>query len=52
LREDGIAKLFALSMALHEEKGKKAKEVMGDTTVQEKNIPFSTDAKRYKKVMK
>jgi transposase, IS5 family len=52
LGKEGITKLFALSVALHADKIKKAKEVMGDTTVQEKNIPCSTDAKRYKKFMK
>jgi transposase, IS5 family len=51
LGEEGIAKLFALSLALHADKVKKVKKVMGDTTVQEKNIPFPTDAKRYQKVM-
>jgi transposase, IS5 family len=51
LGEEGIAKLFVLSVALHADQVKKAKEVMGDTTVQEKNIPFPTDAKRYKQVM-
>jgi transposase, IS5 family len=52
LGEDGIAKLFALSVALHADKVKKAKEVMVDTTVQEKNITFPTDGKLYKKVIK
>jgi transposase, IS5 family len=52
LGEEGITKLFALSVALHADQVKKAKEVMGDTTMQEKNIPFPTEAKRYKKVMK
>jgi transposase, IS5 family len=52
LGEEGIAKLFFLSVALHADKVKKAKEVMGDTTVQEKHIPFPTDGKRYQKVMK
>lgn len=47
----GIEKLFALSIALHADKVKKAKEVMVDTTVQEKNITFPTDAKLYKKVI-
>jgi transposase, IS5 family len=51
LGEEGIVKLFALSAALHADKVKQAKEVMGDTTVQEKNTLFPTDAKRYKKVM-
>jgi transposase, IS5 family len=44
-------KLFFLSLALHADKVKKSKEVMGDTTVQEKNIPCPTDGKLYKKVM-
>jgi transposase, IS5 family len=52
LGEEGIAKLFALYVALHADKVKKAKEVMVDTTVQEKNITFPTDAKLYKKVIK
>ena len=51
LGEKGIEKLFALSIALHADKVKKAKEVIVDTTVQEKNITFPTDAKRYKKVI-
>ena len=38
-------------MALHADKVKQAKEVMVDTTVQEKNITFPTDAKLYKKVI-
>jgi transposase, IS5 family len=44
-------KLFALSVALHADKVKKAKEVMVDTTVQEKKITFPTDGKLYKKVI-
>ncbi len=51
LGEKGIEKLFALSVALHADKVKKAKEVIVDTTVQEKNITFPTDAKLYKKVI-
>ena len=51
LGEKGIEKLFTLSIALHADKVKKAKEVMVDTTVQEKNISFPTDAKLYKKVI-
>jgi hypothetical protein len=39
LGEDGIGKLFALSIALHKDKVNKAKEVIVDTTVQEKNTP-------------
>jgi transposase, IS5 family len=52
LGEEGITQLFSLSVALHADKVKKAKEVMGDTTGKEKHIPFPTDAKRYQKVMK
>jgi len=36
---------------LHADKVRKAKEVIVDTTVQEKNITFPTDAKLYKKVI-
>jgi IS5 family transposase len=51
LGEKGIGKLLALSVALHADKVRKAKEVIVDTTVQEKNITFPTDAKLYKKVI-
>lgn len=51
LGEKGIEKLFALSVTLHADKVKKAKEVIVDTTVQEKNITFPTDTKLYKKVI-
>lgn len=51
LGEEGIKKLFALSVALHADKVKRAKEVIVDTTVQEKNITFPTDGKLYKKVI-
>jgi len=51
LGEQGIEKLFALSVALHQDEVKKAKDVIVDTTVQEKNITFPTDAKLYKKVI-
>ena len=51
LIEKGIEKLFALSIALHAAKVKKAKEVIVDTTVQEKTITFPTDAKHYKQII-
>jgi transposase, IS5 family len=51
LGEEGITKLFALSIALHGDKVKKAKEVIVDTTLQEKNVTFPTDAKLYRKVI-
>ena len=50
--EEGIAKLFAPSVAIYANKVRKAREVMVTTTVQEKNITFPTDAKLYKKVVK
>jgi transposase, IS5 family len=39
LGEAGITKLFSRSVALQADKVKKAKEVMGGTTVQEKTSP-------------
>jgi IS5 family transposase len=50
--EDGIAKIFAYSIKLHgAEVPKQAKFVLSDTTVQENNITFPTDAKLCKKVI-
>ena len=49
--EKGIEKLFSLSVTLHADKVKQAKEIIVDTTVQEKNITFPTDTKLYKKVI-
>lgn len=51
LGEEGIRILFAVSVGLHGSEVKKAQEVIVDTTVQEKNISFPTDAKLYKKVI-
>ena len=51
LGKKGIEELFALSIAMHADKVKKAKEVIVDMTVQEKNVTFPTDAKLYKKVI-
>ena len=50
LGPDGLEKIFSWSVALH---GKKAHEktLCVDTTVQETNISFPTDAKLYGKVM-
>ncbi len=47
--EKGVEKIFQVSIEIH---GKKAKEreVLIDTTVQEKNITFPTDTKLYKKI--
>jgi len=50
--EDGIAKIFAYSVHLHGvEVPKQAKFVLSDTTVQENNTTFPTDAKLCKKVI-
>jgi IS5 family transposase len=50
--EDGIAKIFAYSVKLHgAEVSKQAKFVLSDTTVQENNTTFPTDAKLCKKVI-
>ncbi len=50
LGEEGVAKIFNYSVKLH---GKQAQEkmVMSDTTVQENNTTFPTDAKLAKKVI-
>lgn len=50
LKESGLEFLFSQSVALHP-KAKNEKEVQIDTTVQEKNITFPTDAKLAKKVI-
>ncbi len=49
--ENGIKILFQLSVDLHASTVKKTKEVLVDTTVQEKNITYPTDAKQYQKVI-
>lgn len=48
--EEGVKKIFAISIKLH---GKEAQEseVVVDTTVQEKNITFPTDVKLHKKII-
>ena len=51
LGKEGIELLFKVSIQLHKEKVAKAKEVIVDTTAQEKNITFPTDEKLYKKVI-
>jgi len=50
--EEGIAKIFAYSVKLHGANvAKKSKFVLSDTTVQENNTTFPTDAKLCKKVI-
>ncbi len=46
---DGFEKILAASIALHQEKVSED-EMCIDTTVQEKNITFPTDAKQYRKI--
>lgn len=48
---EGHEKILALSIALHQETIE-ADEMCIDTTVQEKNITFPTDAKQYRKLHK
>ena len=47
--EKGIEKIFQVSIDLHGAKAKE-REILVDTTVQEKNITFPTDTKLYKKI--
>ena len=50
--EDGIAKIFSYSVHIHGDTvAKQAKFVLSDTTVQENNTTFPTDAKLCKKVI-
>ena len=48
--EDGVKKIFELSVKLHGDKILE-KEVVVDTTVQEKNITFPTDTKLMCKII-
>lgn len=50
--DEGFAKIFSYSVQIHgEDIPKKAKLVLSDTTVQENNTTFPTDAKLCKKVI-
>lgn len=50
--DEGTAKIFAYSVTIHgDEVAKKSKLVLSDTTVQENNTTFPTDAKLCKKVI-
>jgi len=51
LGKDGIEKLLQLTIQLHEGKVKRAKTILVDTTVQEKNITYPTDVGLYKKII-
>jgi len=48
--EEGVAKIFAYSVHIHGEKAHE-KQVLSDTTVQENNTTFPTDAKLAKKII-
>lgn len=48
--EKGVEKIFQVSIDLHGAKSKE-REILVDTTVQEKNITFPTDTKLYKKII-
>jgi len=48
--EQGVQKIFQVSIDLHGKKAKE-KEVVVDTTVQEKNITFPTDTKLYTRII-
>lgn len=48
--EQGCGKIFAVSIMIHGEKALE-EEVCIDSTVQEKNITFPTDAKLYRKII-
>lgn len=49
--ENGIEKIFAYSVTMHDSKTNTSHFVLSDTTVQENNITFPTDAKLCKKVI-
>lgn len=49
--EQGIEKIFAYSVSFHDDKDKTCKYHLSDTTVQENNTTFPTDAKLRKKII-
>lgn|SRR5690554_4541615 len=49
--ESGIEKIFVQSVKLHKPRDQKSNYELSDTTVQENNTTFPTDAKLYKKVI-
>ncbi|WP_139421420.1 transposase [Chryseobacterium mulctrae] len=49
--EKGIEKIFAYSVRMHDAKTNTSNFVLSDTTVQENNTSFPTDAKLCKKVI-
>ena len=51
IREKGIEKIFSYSVRMHDAKTSTSNFVLSDTTVQENNTTFPTDAKLCKKVI-
>jgi IS5 family transposase len=49
--ESGVEKIFSYSVRLHGKSVRQEKMVLSDTTVQENNTTYPTDAKLYKKVI-
>jgi IS5 family transposase len=49
--EEGAQKILKLSISLFDSKDVHEKEILIDTTVQEKNITFPTDSKLHKKIV-
>ena len=49
--EEGAQKILKLSLSLFDSKEVHEKEILIDTTVQEKNITFPTDSKLHKKII-
>ena len=50
--KEGTEKLLSYSLHIHREKARRVEQVVFDTTVQEKNITYPTDAKLAVKVIK
>ena len=48
--KEGVERIFRLSVELHKKRSREEKEVVIDTTVQEKNITYPTDVKQYRKI--
>ena len=49
--KEGVEKIFETSVKIQNNSVAKAKEVIVDTTAQEKNVTFPTDAKLYRKII-
>ena len=48
--KEGVEKIFQITIDLHQESVSQEKEVVIDTTVQEKNIAYPTDTNQYRKI--